>query len=149
MISAAPLCGVEFVVTKERREKRAQRESCLKGVWSLLKGSFYRYSLSLINLRWSSSKVLRIEKGIWFSYWILLFWKDLVKFKKSIWIKSFEWSKWNREFGIYPMSRSFESKNTYNRHHDLYNLQFGSTVTRLGAIYLALSRYFLFMSLIN
>ena len=33
MTSAAPvsLCGVEFVVTKERREKRAQRESCLKG----------------------------------------------------------------------------------------------------------------------
>ena len=47
------------------------------------------------------------------------------------------------------MFRSFEIKNAQNRHHDLYNLQFGSTVTRLGAIYLALSRYFLFMSLIN
>ena len=35
MTSAAPLCGVEFVVTKDRREKRAQRESCLKGVRSL------------------------------------------------------------------------------------------------------------------
>ena len=35
-IRSASLCGVEFVVTKERREKRAQRESCLKGVWSLL-----------------------------------------------------------------------------------------------------------------
>ena len=34
-IRCASLCGVEFVVTKERREKRAQRESCLKGVRSL------------------------------------------------------------------------------------------------------------------
>ena len=31
-IHCASLCGVEFVVTKESREKRAQRESCLKGV---------------------------------------------------------------------------------------------------------------------
>ena len=31
-IRSASLCGVEFLVTKERREKRAQRESCLKGV---------------------------------------------------------------------------------------------------------------------
>ena len=31
-IRCASLCGVEFVVTKERREKRAQRESYLKGV---------------------------------------------------------------------------------------------------------------------
>ena len=36
-IRCASLCGVEFVVTKERREKRAQRESCLKGVRSLLR----------------------------------------------------------------------------------------------------------------
>ena len=35
-IRCASLCGVEFVVTKERREKRAQRESCLKGVNSLI-----------------------------------------------------------------------------------------------------------------
>ena len=34
-LRCASLCGVEFVVTKERREKRAQRESCLKGVRSL------------------------------------------------------------------------------------------------------------------
>ena len=34
-IRCASLRGVEFVVTKERREKRAQRESCLKGVRSL------------------------------------------------------------------------------------------------------------------
>ena len=34
-IRCASLCGVKFVVTKERREKRAQRESCLKGVRSL------------------------------------------------------------------------------------------------------------------
>jgi len=34
-IRCASLCGVEFVVTKERMEKRAQRESCLKGVRSL------------------------------------------------------------------------------------------------------------------
>ena len=34
-IRCASLCGVEFVVTKERREKRAQRESCLKGVQRL------------------------------------------------------------------------------------------------------------------
>ena len=34
-IRCGSLCGVEFVVTKERREKRAQRESCLKGVRSL------------------------------------------------------------------------------------------------------------------
>ena len=34
-IRCASLCGVEFVVTKERREKRAQRESCLKGVRAL------------------------------------------------------------------------------------------------------------------
>ena len=34
-IHCASLCGVEFVVTKERREKRAQRESCLKGERSL------------------------------------------------------------------------------------------------------------------
>ena len=34
-IRCTSLCGVEFVVTKERREKRAQRESCLKGVRSL------------------------------------------------------------------------------------------------------------------
>ena len=40
MTSAAPLspCDVEFVVTKERREKRAQRESCLKGVQRLYLG---------------------------------------------------------------------------------------------------------------
>ena len=31
-IHCASLCGVEFVVTKERREKRTQRESCLKRV---------------------------------------------------------------------------------------------------------------------
>ena len=31
-IRCASLRGVEFVVTKERREKRAQRESCLKRV---------------------------------------------------------------------------------------------------------------------
>ena len=35
-IRCASLCGVEFVVTKKRREKRAQRESCLKGVQRLL-----------------------------------------------------------------------------------------------------------------
>ena len=35
-IRCASLCGVEFVVTKE---KRAQRESCLKGVLRLLKQS--------------------------------------------------------------------------------------------------------------
>ena len=35
-IRCASLCGSEFVVTKERREKRAQRESCLKEVRSLL-----------------------------------------------------------------------------------------------------------------
>ena len=35
-IRCASLCDVEFVVTKERRGKRAQRESCLKGVRSLL-----------------------------------------------------------------------------------------------------------------
>ena len=35
MTYTAPLCGVEFVVTNEGREKRAQRESCLKGVRSL------------------------------------------------------------------------------------------------------------------
>ena len=34
-IRCASLCGVEFVITKERRKKRAQRESCLKGVRSL------------------------------------------------------------------------------------------------------------------
>ena len=34
-IHCASLCGVEFLVTKERREKRAQRESCLKGVQRL------------------------------------------------------------------------------------------------------------------
>ena len=34
-IRCTSLCGVEFVVTKERREKRAQRESCLKGVQRL------------------------------------------------------------------------------------------------------------------
>ena len=34
-IRCASLCGVEFVVTKKRREKRAQRESCLKGVQRL------------------------------------------------------------------------------------------------------------------
>ena len=31
-IRCASLCGVEFVVTKKRREKRAQHESYLKGV---------------------------------------------------------------------------------------------------------------------
>ena len=38
MTSAAPLslCGVECVVTKERSEKRAQRESYLKGIRRLL-----------------------------------------------------------------------------------------------------------------
>ena len=36
-IHCASLCGVEFVVTKERREKRAQRESCFKGVQRLYK----------------------------------------------------------------------------------------------------------------
>ena len=35
-IRSASLCGVEFVVTKERREKRAQRKSCLKGLQRLL-----------------------------------------------------------------------------------------------------------------
>ena len=34
-IRRASLCGFEFVVTMERREKRAQRESCLKGVQRL------------------------------------------------------------------------------------------------------------------
>ena len=34
-IRCASFCGVEFVVTKERREKRAQRESYLKGVQRL------------------------------------------------------------------------------------------------------------------
>ena len=34
-IRCASLCGVEFVVTKKRTEKRAQRESCLKGVQRL------------------------------------------------------------------------------------------------------------------
>ena len=44
-IRCASLCGVEFVVTKERREKRAQRESYLKGVQRLLsKRSIERFS---------------------------------------------------------------------------------------------------------
>ena len=34
-IRCASLCGVDFIVTKERRKKRAQRESRLKGVRSL------------------------------------------------------------------------------------------------------------------
>ena len=34
-IRCASLCGVEFVAIKERREKRAQRESYLKGVQRL------------------------------------------------------------------------------------------------------------------
>ena len=34
-IRGASLCGVEFVVTKERRENRAQRESYLKDVRTL------------------------------------------------------------------------------------------------------------------
>ena len=42
-IRCASLCGVEFVFTKERREKRAQRESCLKGVRAL-HGQPYSYT---------------------------------------------------------------------------------------------------------
>ena len=34
-IRCASLCGVEFVVTKKKREKRAQRGSCLKGAQRL------------------------------------------------------------------------------------------------------------------
>ena len=41
-IRCASLCGVEFVITKERREKRAQRESCLKGVRALLATKKYQ-----------------------------------------------------------------------------------------------------------
>ena len=50
-IRCASLCGVEFVVTKERREKRAQRESCLKEVQRLHVPSLNVPSLNVPRVR--------------------------------------------------------------------------------------------------
>ena len=56
-IRCASLCGVDFVVTKKRREKRAQRKSYLKGVQRLqttnlvVRGSWRSTTESLVEDR--------------------------------------------------------------------------------------------------
>ena len=109
MTSAAPLCGVDFVFKRERREKRAQRRSCLKGLQRL-----QRFGLTKIYV-WVSFEIV-----------ILFNWRKLCTLKivplilPVFWIVDFQLkerliSPINRKVFVYDCTYAYSQDRTLSR----------------------------------